>query len=262
MKEKYLNNIRGFWQDPLRVKNYIEVVRGGLPFAAFQIELMLFIMRNSGRRIRRFADLGCGNGILSGALLFEYPDAEGVLVDISDMFLREARDQLKEYSKNIELVKADLGTSKWVQSVVHKARFDAIISGFTISCLSHERKKRLYGEIFDLLQPGGIFLNIDLVSSPTGWVKSVAGSMMVNSVYDYAKSKNLKYSYADIVSFINSREKVLCSYPESVELQCGWLGKCGFSEIGCYFKVFELAVFGGIRPREGIIRRAFKFLRG
>ena len=33
-----------------------------------------------------------------------------------------------------------------------------------------------------------------------------------------------------------------------VETQCEWLRACGFADVDCYFKVFELAVFGGRRP--------------
>jgi len=33
-----------------------------------------------------------------------------------------------------------------------------------------------------------------------------------------------------------------------VETQCRWLRRIGFVEVDCYFKHFELAVFGGRRP--------------
>jgi hypothetical protein len=34
-----------------------------------------------------------------------------------------------------------------------------------------------------------------------------------------------------------------------VELQCFWLKKIGFKEVDCYLKIFELALFGGIKPK-------------
>ena len=30
-----------------------------------------------------------------------------------------------------------------------------------------------------------------------------------------------------------------------VELQCQWLREIGFTDVDCYLKIFELAVFGG-----------------
>ena len=34
-----------------------------------------------------------------------------------------------------------------------------------------------------------------------------------------------------------------------LERQCEWLRAIGFTDVDCYFKSFELAVFGGRRPR-------------
>jgi hypothetical protein len=33
-----------------------------------------------------------------------------------------------------------------------------------------------------------------------------------------------------------------------VERQCAWLREIGFTDVDCYLKVFEMAVFGGRRP--------------
>jgi tRNA (cmo5U34)-methyltransferase len=36
----------------------------------------------------------------------------------------------------------------------------------------------------------------------------------------------------------------------STELQCDWLRKIGYEEVDCYFRIYELAVFGGRRPNH------------
>jgi hypothetical protein len=35
-----------------------------------------------------------------------------------------------------------------------------------------------------------------------------------------------------------------------VEEQCRWLKEIGFVEVDCWFKVLELALFGGRKPAE------------
>ena len=57
---------------------------------------------------------------------------------------------------------------------------------------------------------------------------------------------------------IKTRKKVADEYQQRpdreanilapVEHQCDWLRQIGFEDVDCYFKVFELAVFGGRRP--------------
>jgi SAM-dependent methyltransferase len=79
------------WTTPSLVAVYLEGVRGAIPLAQEQIDIMLRLITACGGPIRSFLDLGCGDGVLSAAILQRYPQAEGVLVDFSAPMLDAAR---------------------------------------------------------------------------------------------------------------------------------------------------------------------------
>ncbi len=75
--------------------------------------------------------------------------------------LEKARERFAD-DERIDLVKHDLS-----EPLPALGRFDAVVSSMAIHHLEHQRKRSLYGEIFGLLDPGGVFANFDHVASPT-----------------------------------------------------------------------------------------------
>src|SRR5262249_14372687 len=114
------------WQQPELVRTFINDVRGGVPYAADQIAVMLRVIAADGMPVRRFADLGCGSGVIARALLAEHPSAQAVLVDFSAPMMAAARDALAEQDPAPAFAVADLADPAWVASVRDYAPFDVV----------------------------------------------------------------------------------------------------------------------------------------
>ena len=89
------------------------------------------------------------------------PEMTGVGLDFSEPMLAAARERFDD-DERVELVEHDLD-----RAAAGAGRFDAVVSSFAIHHLEHERKRSLYGEVFDLLEPGGVFANFEHVASPS-----------------------------------------------------------------------------------------------
>jgi len=171
--------------------------------------------------VQRVLDLGSGDGRLLDSVLRTRPDAHGVALDFSPFML----DQLKSrfaHTAGIEIVSHDLD-----KALPPLGAFDAVVSSFAIHHLAHERKRQLYEEIWALLEPGGVFCNLEHVSSA--------------SAYGHARFLDaMEITAADE----DSSNKLL-----DVHTQLEWLRAIGFSDVDCYWKWRELALLVGRKEK-------------
>ena len=234
------------WQQEELAKIFLEGVRGAIPLANTQIDIMLRIIQTANPKVESFLDLGCGDGILGRAILAKYPDAKGIFLDFSEPMLAAAKSKV-ENSANLEFISQDFGVKEWVDSVKNQGLFDVIVSGFAIHHQPDERKKEIYGEIYQLLKPGGIFVNLEHIASNTEWVQKIFDELFIDSLYGFNQQHNSGKSRQEIAQEYYYRPDKAANILAPVEIQCNWLKELGFINVDCYFKIFEIALFGGRR---------------
>jgi|GEM_PF-126375 len=237
------------WQSQELSKSYLEGVRGAIPLAAEQIEIILRIINATQDGVGQFLDLGCGNGILGSAIAQHYPAAQGVFLDLSETMLAAAQQNAGDRA-NMTFILEDFGRSQWVEAVASHAPFNIIISGFSIHHQPDERKQIIYQEIYNLLKPGGLFLNLEHVASHSLWAEQAFSTLFVDALYTFHQQQGSQKSRSEIDREYYNRDDQNANILAPVEEQCDWLKHIGFVNVECFFKVFEIALFGGLRPVE------------
>ena len=235
------------WRDPNISKRYLKEFVGALPLEMEQLDIMLRLLRNNGQKIERFMDIGCGDGILSAFVADNFPGAKGILLDFSSTMLDAARIKLKDFSEDMDFVKADYGHSNWLEKIKGQENqlYDAIVSRLSIHHQPDARKFAVYEEIYSLLKPGGIFINIEHVAPVSSWGKEMFEEYMVDHLYTAQRDTSDSKHRDEIAEDFKSRHEKDANIVSSVEIQCDWMRKIGFIDVDCYFKVFELAIFAG-----------------
>ncbi len=241
-----MDNKAQAWQQADLAKLFLEDVRGGIPLAAEQIDVLRRVVRHAAARIDRLLDLGCGDGILGRTVMADYPAACGVFLDFSEHMIEAAKQ--KADVQRATFIVQDLATSDWRRSVAAQAPFDLVLSGLAIHHLPDERKRALYQEVFELLAPGGLFLNLEHVAPNSPWAKQAFDDLFVDSLWSHHRKHGGERSRDEIAAQWYHRPDKSENILASVEWQCQWLREIGFVEVDCYFKVLQLALFGGRRP--------------
>jgi SAM-dependent methyltransferase len=204
------------WPDAQHALAYLGS-RDRIPHRAEGCAVLLEILG----RPRRVLDLGTGDGVLLALVRSDWPDVEAVGVDFSPAMLDAARERFAD-DRAVTIVAHDLD-----RPLPDLGRFDTVMSSFAIHHLTDVRKRALYAEVLDALVPGGVFANLEHVSSPTTALHDEFLAALDTTAADEDPSNKLA----------------------PVDVQLAWLRELGFVDVDCFWKWRELALLAGTKPR-------------
>jgi tRNA (cmo5U34)-methyltransferase len=164
----------------------------------------------------RVLDLGCGDGRLAALVIENRPSVEHVVaVDCSAPMLERARERFAD-SNGIDVLYWDLHLP-----LPPLGTFDLIVSGFAIHHLEDSRKQALLSETARLLDPGGVFVNLEVVASAT------------------------PQRHAEFLAAIGRTADDLEDRLASIEDQLSWMRDAGMTNVDCLWRWRGFALLAG-----------------
>jgi ubiquinone/menaquinone biosynthesis C-methylase UbiE len=180
---------------------------------------------------KNILDLGAGTGLLTKYLYDKYPAASYTLSDISEQMLDVAKKRFNGLQNfNFEVFD--------YTKVFPEMKYDLIASALSIHHLEHEDKARLYVKIYNALEDGGYFINLDQVSP-------VSESM--NQLYegwwgDFIKNGNLS---AEEIEGLKKRRAL--DREDTVAGSIAKLKNAGFKIAECFYSYMKFSVIIAIK---------------
>ncbi len=137
----------------------------------------------------KILDVGSGYGALTQFLLKRFSKATALCQDGSEEMAKLGRQRMAKLSGRFDYVIADFSKPGWSRAI--DASFDAVVSRIAIHNVRVPGViETIYKELFQLINPGGCFLNLDLAFVPLekqlGWLRA-AGFAEVTSYWHEAR---------------------------------------------------------------------------
>jgi tRNA (cmo5U34)-methyltransferase len=206
------------WNTSEHALHYVQNRENAIPHRT-EGEAVLFEQMPSS--VSRVLDLGTGAGRLLGMAKQRWPKADAVGIDFSPTMLELVRKRFAS-DPSVTIVEHNFD-----HPLPNLGLFDVVLSSFAIHHVTHERKRALYKEIFDLMTPSGIFCNLEHVASPTPRLHE-----------EFLKCLDQKPDDEDPSNILLD-----------AETQLRWLAEIGFTDVDCLWKWRELALLSGRRER-------------
>src|SRR5215813_8619878 len=231
------------WASDTYVEEWVTRQRAADPTRAQRFQLLCDLFPFPTDATVTILDVGAGYGPVSRCILDQFTNATCIAQDGSEPMLQYARQIMASYGARFQPHQSDLFDKNWLPQQF--GPFDAAVS---VSCLHNlrdfKRISEIYGDIRAHLKPGGVFLNLDLFNAPTLALQQHYGRVAAE------RRQREEVSRADI----NARPRqtpltpthaATQAFPANLDQHLAALKSAGFTEVDCFWKDLQRALFGG-----------------
>ncbi len=177
----------------------------------------------------RVMDLGAGTGLFSYHLMARFPQAHFTLFDLAEQMLDVARQRFAATPERFEYIVDDY------RNLGSLPPYELIISSMSIHHLADPEKSSLFKAIYNMLKPGGVFINVDQIQAPTPTLRELYWNSWLKRLRTTGQAEER------IQSSIQRRT----TYDKDALLadQLRWLAEAGFANADIIYKFFHVGVF-------------------
>jgi len=226
---------------------YRQLAPVAVPARAEQIASLLTLLPFKQDEAFRVVELGCGEGLLSLALLDCFPQAELIALDGSQEMQRQATERLQPFGSRATVKQFELALPDWLGFA---RGADCVLSSLCIHHLKGPEKQALFADLHQRLSSRGALLIADLIQPQRSEARELFGATydrIANAqslaetgsteLFDLFVETEWNYYYFDDPA----------DTPSPLSDQLVWLKQAGFAVVDCFWLRAGHAIYGGYK---------------
>jgi tRNA (cmo5U34)-methyltransferase len=220
------------WKEADRVTDYIAQNDENFPQMAEVFGILTGVLPFEKTAPIRVLDIGSGHSVLAAAVLATFPAATALGLDISEPMMEIGRQQMAPFGPRFRYHVGDFADGRLPSDL--PGPFDLVISSRAIRHITPEAKRSLFGDVYNVLAPGGCFLDIDNMRPRDDFLRARYAQV------DPARPRPGNNEQRPRTG--GSRE-----HTDPVAEQLASLRDAGFSHVDCFWKRLGRALIGGFK---------------
>lgn len=194
----------------------------------------------------RVLDIGAGYGAFAAAVLDRLPHATAVGLDLSEPMMAVGRERMARFGDRFAYHVGDLAEGALPADL--PGPFDAAVSSAFVLHLTSGAMQRLYAALFRVLNPGGCFLDVDLIAPANEEMRAWYQERQERERQRQGDQPEPPDPHGPMR---HHHPGAAGHMPETEADQLAFLRAAGFVRVDCFYKRLLQTVIGGYKPGQG-----------
>ena len=189
-------------------------------------------------------DLGAGTGYFTTRFLKSFPNSRVVAVDGSDAMVNLAMSRLKDAAGQVRFVTTSF--EDLTGEHVGDEKLHIVFSSYALHHLDAATKRTVLETIARHLEPGGWFVNADLVSSPFPDIEGIIQSIRARGIAERNAGRDPRFKdVARVREFLDGLEETEGDQPLPIAEDLSIMRTAGLANATVFWQEYREVVLGG-----------------
>lgn len=237
------------YDSPKRIESYDSDMDIMHPNRHKMLEVALDTLPFARARCFHALDLGVGTGIFTKRLLETFPNATVLAIDGASSMVEAATERLGDAAERVEFRVGDFGRLDDLLSPTDNGHL--VISSYALHHLDRARKAATIRRSMEFLEPGGWFINADIIIGETALLETRFQQLRVDGIVRRAGPTDCRFGDAKRArAFLDNLELAEGDQPLPLREELRILATAGLMHTGVIWLEYREAVTGGIKDEQ------------